>query len=66
MVVDGQLTSVRRVVDTVSDLNAALMAKLGKVEAVLEKLVDINSRLEGRIDSMEKEWVVHSSLGRRG
>ena len=57
-VVDGQLTSVRRVVVTVSDLNSAVMTKLGKVEGELEKLVDMNLRLEGRMDSMEKELVV--------
>ena len=62
-VVDGQLTSVRRVVDTVSDLNAAIMAKLGKVEGVLEKLVDMNTRLERRMDSMEKEWMVSLLMG---
>jgi len=54
---------VRRVVDTVSDLNAAIMAKLGKVEGVLEKLVDMNTRLERRMDSMEKEWMVSLLMG---
>ena len=54
---------MRRVVDSVSDLNVAIMAKLGKVEGVLEKLVYMNTKLEGRMDSMEKEWVVSLLMG---
>ena len=53
---------MRRVVDTLSDLNAAIMAKLGKVEGVLERVVDMSLKLEGRMDSMQKELVV-SLLG---
>ena len=61
MVVDAQLTRVRRIVDTVSDLNASVIAKLVKMEGILDSLADMSSRLHGKMDSMEKEWVVSFS-----
>ena len=49
---------MRRVDGTVSDWSAAIMAKLEKVEGVLERAVDMNLRLAVRMDSLEKEFVV--------
>jgi hypothetical protein len=56
---------VRRIVNTVSDLNAAIMAKLGKVEGVLERVVDMSLKLERRMDSMEKELMVSCQPSRK-
>ena len=36
--VDAQLNSLRRLVESVSDMNAAVLAKLNKVDVTLEKI----------------------------
>lgn len=59
MVVDGQLNTMRRVTDTVFDLNTALMVKLVKVEGTMDNLVSASSKMEERIQSIENEWMVH-------
>lgn len=59
---------MRRLVETVSDLNSALINKLVKVDGAVENLVTASSELETRIglvegqwermESMEREWTV--------
>ena len=63
---------MRRLVETVSDLNSALMNKLVKVDGAVENLVTESSKLETRIglverqwermESMEQEWTVLNAL----
>lgn len=47
---------MRRLIETVSDLNSALLNKLIKVDAAVEYLVAANTKLEARIESIEGQW----------
>jgi len=47
---------MRRLIETVSDLNSALMNKLVKVDVAVENLVSASSRLETRIELLEGQW----------
>ena len=49
---------MRRIIETVVDLNAAVLGKLGKVDGTAEELVVMIMRLESRIQVIESEWVV--------
>jgi hypothetical protein len=51
---------MRRVTDTVFDLNTALMAKLVKLEGAVDNLVSTSSKMEARVQSIANECVVHS------
>jgi hypothetical protein len=68
MTVGGQLNGIRRLTETTSDLNTALMSKLTKVDGAVDSLVSASLKLdkrieaiEGHLGSMEKEWMVFSS-----
>jgi hypothetical protein len=50
---------MRRMIETVVDLNAAVLGKLGKVDGTAEELVVMIMRLESRIQAIESEWVVY-------
>jgi len=47
---------MRRLIETVSDLNGALMSKLIKLDGAVETLVSTSSKLENRIEAIERQW----------
>ena len=53
---------MRRLIETVSDLNSALMNKLVKVDGAVENLVSASSRLETRIELLEGQWEKMESI----
>jgi len=49
-------------VGTAADLNLALMAKLTKMDASVEDLVNLANRIENKMESNEREIAVCPSL----
>jgi hypothetical protein len=50
------LNATRRLIETVSDLNGAIMSKLIKLDGAVETLVSTSSKLEKRMEATEKQF----------
>lgn len=63
MIVDGQLNSMRRLIETISDLNTTLLHKLTKMDAAVEILISNSSKMERRVELLEGKLGNLENLG---
>ena len=59
-----QLQTMRKFIDTASDLNTVFMSKLNKIDGIAQNLVAASTKLESRAQSIENEWKVHPLTAR--
>jgi len=60
-IVEDQLTSIRQIVDTISDSTSGINVEVVKLDGTVEHFEETMTKLEVRLSSMEKELTVSAS-----